>query len=241
MPFDTARARETPRATPRTQRLAPPELDELTLARAQRGDARAQQQLIERYQRPVFALLHRMLTRPGARTGDAVEDVAQEVFLKVLRALPSFDRAGPAKLSTWILTIASRRAIDELRRRQRALPVAEPRAGAADGVAHVEAIERAAMGGRAGAGGPDDPHDAAVHVGNAERALQRQQLATAIAAAVDALPPEFRAAFVLREFHDLDYPEIATALGIDLGTVKSRIHRAKARLRAALHEVRHDH
>ena len=79
---------------------APEELDELTLARAQRGDEEACRALVVRYQRALFALLARMLGPRGA-----VEDLAQETFLRAFRALPGFDRSGPARLSTWLLTI----------------------------------------------------------------------------------------------------------------------------------------
>src|SRR3954447_21718894 len=89
------------------------ELDEVSLARAQRGDRAAQAVLVERYQRPVFALLSRMVGRDRA----AVEDLAQETFLRALRALPRFSLQGPARLSTWILTIATRLALDQLRRK----------------------------------------------------------------------------------------------------------------------------
>jgi RNA polymerase sigma-70 factor (ECF subfamily) len=89
------------------------ELDQLTVVRAQRGDHSAQTALIERYQRPVFALLSRMLRGERALT----EDLAQETFLRVLRGLPAFDTGGPARLSTWVLTIATRLAVDHMRRR----------------------------------------------------------------------------------------------------------------------------
>jgi RNA polymerase sigma-70 factor (ECF subfamily) len=94
-------------------RRRPPELDELTLARAQRGDEVACRALVVRYQAPVFAMLGRMLGDTGP-----VEDLAQETFLRVFRALPGFRPAGPARLSSWILTIATRLALDELRRRR---------------------------------------------------------------------------------------------------------------------------
>jgi RNA polymerase sigma-70 factor, ECF subfamily len=94
-------------------RRRPPELDELTLARAQRGDDAACRALVVRYQGPVFAMLGRMLGGSGP-----VEDLAQETFLRVFRALPGFRPAGPARLSSWILTIATRLALDELRRRR---------------------------------------------------------------------------------------------------------------------------
>ncbi len=187
---------------------APPrgELDDVTLARAQRGDAPAWRALVERHQGAVFALLGRLL---GGGRRAAIEDLAQETFLAVFRQLPAFQPQGPARLSTWILTIASRRAIDELRRRP-ASPIA------ADDIA-----ARPAAGGDRG----DDT-------------LERRRLATAIDRALAELAPEYRAAFVLRELHGLEYADIARALEIDLGTVKSRLARARAALRAALAEVK---
>jgi len=186
-------------ARPATPARTPAELDDVTLRRACRGDAMAWRALVERYQRPVVALLSRMLG-PGRRA--QVEDLAQETFLHVVRGLDGFAPRGPAKLSTWILTIAARRAIDELRRRAPAPALVEP------------------AGGERG----DD-------------ALHRAELAAAIRRAIADLSPEYRAAFLLREYHGLDYAEIATALAIDLGTVKSRLSRARAALRAALAEV----
>ena len=182
-----------------------PELDEVTLARAQRGDLRAKRALVERSQRPVAALVSRLLR--GQSDPGLVEDIAQETFLRVFRALPTFDRHGPARLSTWILTIASHRAIDELRRRRLDTRPFDPTAF------EVPANDRA-----------DDT-------------AERTMLARLLSDAIDSLSPEYRAAFVLREYHGLEYAEIAKALGIDLGTVKSRLNRARSRLREALAEV----
>lgn len=173
-------------------------LDELTLRRAQRGDERAWRDLIERYQRPVHALIWRMLV---GRSQDRVEDLVQETFLRVLRALPGFDPAGPASLSTWMLTIATRVALNELRR-----PVA----------VSVVDDERGESGERADA------------------SSERRQLAELIAAGIAKLPDAQRAVLILREYHDLDYGEIAVALELDLGTIKSRLSRARAALRAHL-------
>jgi RNA polymerase sigma factor (sigma-70 family) len=182
------------------------ELDDVTLARAQRGDAAAWRALVAHHQGAVFALLGRVL---GSGRRAAVEDLAQETFLAVFRQLPSFQSAGPARLSTWILTIASRRAIDELRRRP-ATPLA--------------------------------PEDIAARPGGvgdrADEALERRRIAAAIDRALAELSPEHRAAFVLRELHGLEYADIARALEIDLGTVKSRLARAREALRQALAEVR---
>ncbi len=90
-----------------------PELDELTLARAQRGDSRAWLTLVRCYEARVFAVASRMV---GCGRPELVHDLAQETFLRVFRALPDFDPGGRARLSTWILTIATRLAIDHMRR-----------------------------------------------------------------------------------------------------------------------------
>lgn len=178
-------------------RVAEP-LDELTLRRAQRGDERAWRALIERYRQPVHALIWRLL---AGRARHRVEDLVQETFVRVLRALPGFDPAGPASLSTWMLTIAARLTLNELRRPEAAALVEEPAGSGA---------ERADLG------------------------AERRQLAAAIGAGIAALPDAQRAVLVMREYHDLDYAEIAAALELDLGTVKSRLARARAALRAHL-------
>ena len=175
-------------------------LDELTLRRAQRGDERAWRALIERYRQPVHALIWRML---AGRARHRVEDLVQETFVRVLRALPGFDPAGPASLSTWMLTIASRLAINELRRPESAALAAADEPAAPAG-------ERADLG------------------------ADRRRLAAAIGAGVASLPDGQRAVLVLREYHDLDYAEIAAALELDPGTVKSRLARARAALREHL-------
>jgi RNA polymerase sigma-70 factor (ECF subfamily) len=178
----------------------PDALDELTLRRAQRGDERAWRVLIDIHQSPVHALIWRML---AGRARHRVDDLAQETFVRVLRALPDFDPAGPASLSTWILTIATRVALNELRRAEHLPLEREPVASdRADGDA------------------------------------ERRRLGAAIAAAMAKLPDEQRAVVVLREYHGLSYDEIAEALEIDAGTVKSRLSRGKAALRKILEGVR---
>jgi RNA polymerase sigma-70 factor (ECF subfamily) len=176
------------------------ELDEPTLRRAVRGEADAARALVELYQGRVFALVSRMLAGRGRAT---IEDAAQDTFLHVFRRLGGFDPRGAARLSTWILTIAARRAIDELRRQRPAL---------------LPDLDRASDG-------------------SADERAVRRELAHAIEAALHQLSPELRAAFLLREYHGLEYAEIAGALDIDLGTVKSRLSRARAALRVRLAEV----
>ena len=173
-------------------------LDELTLRRAQRGDERAWRQLVERYQQPIHALIWRLL---AGRARHRAEDLVQETFVRVLRALPSFDPAGPASLSTWMLTIATRLTLNELRR-------PEPL--------------------------PESAAPALVASDRTDASAQRQRLGAAIAAGVAALPPGQRAVLVLREYHELEYAEIASSLELDLGTVRSRLARARSALREHL-------
>jgi RNA polymerase sigma-70 factor (ECF subfamily) len=181
------------------------ELDDLTLVRAQRGEPVALRRVVEHHTPAVFALLSRMLV--GRSTQGGVDDLAQEAFIRVIEALPRFDPLRGGRLSSWILTIAARLAIDAMRRPEMAA-FDESLAGAAPGL-------------------------------SPEAAADRSRLRIAITRAIADLPPEFRAVFLLRELHELELAEIAALLEIELGTVKSRLHRARAGLKEALAEVHH--
>src|SRR5690242_1885795 len=98
---------------PPAPRITREPFDELALRRAQRGDERAWRDLVERYQQPVHALIWRML---AGRARHRVEDLVQETFVRVLRGLPAWTPEGPATLQTWMLAIAARVALNELRR-----------------------------------------------------------------------------------------------------------------------------
>lgn len=132
------------------------------------------------------------------------QDATQEALIAIVRGLPRFD--GRAAFGTWSYRIATNACLDELRRRKR-----RPEPGLPD-------LERAPRGG--GADGP--PVDARV----------ADQLV--LDAALAALPPEFRAAVVLRDLCRLDYAEISETLGIPPGTVRSRIARGRAALARAI-------
>jgi len=188
-------------AAPRSE-TGEPLVDEVTLHRAMRGDEGAFRVVVSRHETQVFALIGRVLNR--RRGQGIVEDLAQETFVRVFHALPAFGRDGRWNLTAWILTIAARLAIDELRRRPRQ---EEPLAVIVD-----QADESASADGES----------------------ERRRIAAGIARAVDGLVPEQRATFILREVHGLEYEAIAEALSIDIGTVKSRLWRARTALRAAL-------
>jgi RNA polymerase sigma-70 factor (ECF subfamily) len=148
----------------------------------------------------VFALVSRML---GPARRHEVEDLAQETFVRAYRAFPDFDPHGPAKVSTWLLTIATRLVLDVRKRRQiAAVPI-------------VEGLEGTSSS-------------------TPESHLERHELGRAIARAAATLPDDQRAAFVLAELHGLSTAEIATALEVPEATAKTRLFRAREKMRAAL-------
>ena len=148
--------------------------------------------------------VHAVCRRIAGSSRDA-DDAAQEAMISIVRGLPRFD--GRAQFSTWVYRIATNAALDELRRRKRrpALHVVGD-----EGVV-PEAV---------------DPL--------ADRQVTAVADRMAIDAALDELPEEFRAAVVLRDVADLDYAEIAEALGVPVGTVKSRIARGRNQLTTLL-------
>lgn len=153
-------------------------------------------------------------SRVLGRAAPELEDVAQDAMLKCLDALPGFDPKGSAKLSTWIATITARTAIDALRARRVVVPL--------DALRDVRAAQHSE---------PD-------------AALGDAQERARLAKAMEGIGPDQRAVMVLRVEHDLGLDEIARALKIEVGTVKSRLARAKQALLAALGERparEHDH
>jgi RNA polymerase sigma-70 factor, ECF subfamily len=157
---------------------------------------------VVRYERMVFALLSRMLGRGGD-----VEDLAQEAFVRAYRAFPSFELDGSAKASTWLLTIATRLALDVKKKRRLAeAPLEAARDAAADSTPELRAT--------------------------------RRELGEAIAEAASALPDDQRAALLLAEVHGLTTSEIARALEVPENTAKTRLFRAREKMRAALESWR---
>jgi RNA polymerase sigma-70 factor, ECF subfamily len=183
-------------AVPRSAARRSPELDDVTLRQAQQGERAALDRLIERYHGMVHALVWRMACAQGA---SHVADLVQDALVRVLQGLPRFDPDGPARISTWILTITTRVVLNDRRRVRPGDARLEPSACI-------------------------DPETAVADV----------ELGAAIAKAVGELPEAQRIAFVLREYHDLDYSEIAKLLEVDVGTIKSRLSRARAAVRDAL-------
>ncbi len=186
--------------------------DRRLVDRAKAGDIRAFEALVRRYERWVFTLALRMV---GDR-GDA-EDVAQEVFLKAYRGLQGF--RGGSRFSTWLYAIASHHCLNHLGSRDVRARRAERTGGAADGHGGElpSALDRVADA----TPGPD-------------AVLERHELRCAIQRELLALTEHHRIVLILRDIQGMSYDEIAAALGVELGTVRSRLHRARMELKARL-------
>jgi len=182
------------------------------IALSRRGDLAAFNLLVEHYQRPLYNLCRRMLASP-----EAAEDATQEAFIAAYRAIGRFrgggERGGRAAgFRAWLFRIGANACYDELRRR-RARPAAsldEPR-GLSGRVPDIE-----------------NPGPALAEI------AETAELGRALQEALRALPSDQRLAIVLCDVQGLDYSEIAHVMGVSLGTVKSRINRARSRLRAFL-------
>ena len=172
--------------------------DQQLVQRAQRGDLRAFDLLVLKYQGRIAALVSRYVSDAGE-----VEDVTQEAFIKAYRALGKF--RGDSAFYTWLYRIAANAAKNHLvakGRRPRADATIEDAEGFDEGgmLSESASPEALAMGG---------------------------ELAEVVESALNALPDELRAALMLREFDGLSYDDIADVLGCPVGTVRSRIFRAR--------------
>jgi RNA polymerase sigma-70 factor (ECF subfamily) len=176
------------------------EIDQALVERAQAGDKRAFEQLVGKYQRKLGRLLSRFI-----RDQAEVEDVTQEAFIKAYRALPSF--RGESAFYTWLYRIGINTAKNHLVARGRRAPTStEFDADEAESFDDAELL-----------------HD----INTPERLLQSKQIGQTVNAAMEALPDELRNAIVLREIEGLSYEEIAVEMKCPIGTVRSRIFRAR--------------
>ena len=191
-------------AQPRSGAESDPALDDL-VQRAQRGELPAFNAIVLRYQDHVYSLVLRMLTHR-----EAAEDVTQEAFVSAWRHLDSF-RGGSFR--SWLFTIAANRARDELRKGVRRPTTSLDAARDDPDRADLDPVD-------------DGP--------SPESAAEQGELRAALDVALAELPDDWRQVVVMSDVHGMDYAEIAQATGIALGTVKSRLSRARARLREVI-------
>jgi RNA polymerase sigma-70 factor (ECF subfamily) len=184
-----------------------PSTDEELVARSMGGDVDSFNQLVLRWERPIYALAYRVIGRE-----EDARDVAQETFLRAFRALKGFK--GQAKFSSWLYRIALNLCRDWIRRERRT-PVVQTPEG-------VDVIELA------GEGTPAE---------SIEELVSRHELGRAVSKAMSQLPEEQRTAIILKEYHGLTFQEIADLLDCPLSTVKTRLYQGLTVLRKQLHEA----
>ncbi|MDD2621154.1 MAG: sigma-70 family RNA polymerase sigma factor [Syntrophomonadaceae bacterium] len=180
--------------------------EELLVKKSLQGDLEAFEELVLKYQNKVYSLAYRYM----GNEEDAY-DSAQEAFLKAFRSLRSFK--GNSSFGTWIFRVTSNVCLDELRRKKRkplSLSLDEPLATWTGNEVEKELADT-------------NP--------TADIIYERKELSQYIQFLLDQLKPEFKAVIILRDIQELNYEEIAEILKCSLGTVKSRISRARNELR----------
>ncbi len=176
------------------------EIDQLLVERVQRGDKKAFELLVLKYQRKLMRLVSRLV-----RDQAEAEDVVQEAFIKAYRALPQF--RGDSAFYTWLYRIGINTAKNYLVTQGRRAPTSTE--------ANSEEAETF------------DDGEQLRDINTPESLLATKQIAQTVNVAMEALPEELRTAITLREIEGLSYDEIAEAMGCPIGTVRSRIFRAR--------------
>jgi len=177
-------------------------------------DERAFNQLVEAYEHRVFRLVHRMLGRR-----DEAEDMAQEVFVQVFKAIGQF--RGDSKLSTWLYRIAVNLCKNRLKYLSRRHSDAQDEFETVAEHAPLSSSKGVTYGG----------------VARPDQVLEGYQVERIVQRCMAEIEPEFREVLVLRDVEDLSYEEIAEITGLADGTVKSRIHRARGLLKQKVEQA----
>lgn len=187
------------------------EADEVLMMRYQQGEVRAFEILLERHRKPVFNFLLRYV-----RTRATAEDLLQEVFLRVIKGAEKYQRQ--AKFTTWLYTIARNLCVDHSRRQKhrKAQSLDAPLTSDSDSGSLMDVIGDQQIG--------------------SDRRAVSSQLGDKLKAAIDGLSDEQREVFLMREFLDMPFKEIAEVVGVPENTVKSRMRYALEKLRMELEE-----
>ncbi len=193
--------------------MAKEDPDETLMLRYQRGDVRAFEILLSRHERPVFNFLLRSV---GSRS--VAEDLLQDTFLRVIRSASSYKKQ--AKFTTWLYTIARNLCVDRSRRQKhrQAQSLDQPLRSDEGSATLLDVVP-----------GSDQSAERDAIGGELQRTMQ---------AAIDKLSEEQREVFLLRQFHELSFKEVAEIVGIPENTAKSRMRYALEKLRLELEEYR---
>ena len=176
------------------------EIDRQLVVRAQQGDKQAFNLLVEKYQRKLARLLSRFIRDPAE-----VEDVTQEAFIKAYRALPAF--RGDSAFYTWLYRIGINTAKNYLMAMGRRAPTStEVEADEAEGFEEGEQLR---------------------DINTPESVLLSSEIAQTVNSTIENLPEELRKAIQMREIEGMSYEDIAQAMDCPIGTVRSRIFRAR--------------
>jgi RNA polymerase sigma-70 factor (ECF subfamily) len=186
------------------------DVDQQLVQRVQRGEKAAFDLLVIKYQRKIFRLLSRLI-----RDQAEVEDVAQEAFIKAYRALPNF--RGDSAFYTWLYRIAINTAKNWLVSQGRRAPTSTE--------ADIEEAETF------------DDGEQLRDLNTPDAMLLTKQVANAVNRAIEQLPEDLKTAIVLRELEGLSYEEIAETMNCPIGTVRSRIFRAREAIAEELRPV----
>lgn len=193
---------------------SPPPDDKTLAARAAEGSQRAFRELLERYERPVFSLVYRMV-----RDRALAEDLAQEAFVRAFNAIGGYNPGY--KFSSWIFKIAHNLTIDHLRRKR---------------------IDTISLDGSPDAlTAEEQARTRPVVESTGERPdayAENRELGSEIEAAIGRLRPHYRTVTLLRHVEGYSYNEIAEIMDLPLGTVKTYIHRARLELKESLDHLR---
>jgi RNA polymerase sigma-70 factor, ECF subfamily len=190
------------------------EIDQQLVERAQRGDKQAFGLLVAKYQRKLWRLLSRFIRDPAE-----VEDVAQESFIKAYRALPSF--RGDSAFYTWLYRIGINTAKNYLVAMGRRAPT----------TTEFDSEEAESF----------EDGDQLRDINTPESVLMSKEIAETVNATMEELPEELRTAITLREIEGLSYEEIAGIMNCPIGTVRSRIFRAREAIAAKLRPLIETH
>jgi len=189
------------------------EADEVLMVAYQQGDVRAFELLLTRHRRPIYNFILRYV-----RSRETAEDLMQEAFLRVIKGAGNYQRQ--AKFTTWLYTIARNLCVDQSRRakHRKAQSLDQPMSSSADSGSLLDVIP-----------GQDMPSD---------RLSVSNQLRLKMEDALGRLSEEQREVFMMREFGDMPFKEIADVVGVPENTVKSRMRYALEKLRLELDEYK---